>query len=126
MRYLLATAFTLLLCSPAFAAFEGPSSAKGGFKGPALENSTAHTVAQVKKAADETRCMLEGKILASGPKHEMYLFQDSTGKISVEIDDDLFVGRVVTPENTVRLYGEVDTRLVGDPEVEVDVLEVLK
>jgi uncharacterized protein (TIGR00156 family) len=64
--------------------------------------------------------VLEGRILSAAKEHEEYVFQDKTGKIIIELDDDLFQGRTVTPETVIRIWGEVDTKLGRDSEVEVD------
>ena len=128
MRILLASALAFLLATPAIAAFEaGPAAPAqaGGFKGPGAK-SAVDTVAKALKAADESPVMLEGRILSAGPEHEEYVFQDNTGKIVIEIDDDLFHGRTVTPENTIRIWGEVDTKLARDSEVEVDRFDIVK
>ena len=128
MRILIASALALLLAAPAYAAFEGGSAAPaqaGGFKGPGAA-ITVDTVAKALKAKDESPAMLEGRILSAGPKHEEYVFEDATGKIVIEIDDDLFHGRTVTPENVIRIWGEVDTKLAGDSEVEVDRFDIIK
>jgi uncharacterized protein (TIGR00156 family) len=131
MRYLLAPALTLALCVPAFAAFDGPTApgpAAGGFQGPAsTAPASLSTVAQALQAPDDAYCVLEGNIIARAPRHhERYIFQDTTGKMTVEIDDKLFAGRTVTPQTRVRLHGEIDLKRHGDREVDVDVLEILK
>ena len=70
-------------------------------------------------------CLRE--ISSPAPRHhERYIFQDTTGKMTVEIDDKLFAGRTVTPQTRVRLHGEIDLKRHGDREVDVDVLEILK
>ena len=74
----------------------------------------------------QTCYVLEGKITSRGPKHERYVFQDATGSITVDIDDKLFAGRTVTPQNTVRLHGEVDVEHYGYREIDVKVLEIVK
>ena len=128
MRILLASALALLLATPAIAAFEaGPSAPAqaGGFQGPGAK-AAVDTMAKALKAADESPVMLEGRILSAGPEREEYVFQDKTGKIVIEIDDDLFHGRTVTPENTIRIWGEVDTKLARDSEVEVDRFDIVK
>lgn len=127
MRLLIASALTLILAAPASAAFEGPASSAqpGGFKGPGAA-AAADTVAKALEARDESPVVLEGRILSAGPEDEEYVFQDSTGKIVVEIDDDLFHGRTVTPENTVRIWGEVDTKFGRDSEIEVDQFEIVR
>lgn len=128
MRILLASALALLLASPAIAAFEaGPAAPAqaGGFQGPGAK-AAVDTVAKALKAADESPVVLEGRILSAGPEHEEYVFQDKSGKIVIEIDDDLFHGRTVTPENVIRIWGEVDTKLARDSEVEVERFDIVK
>ena len=51
--------------------------------------------------------------------HEHYLFRDATGEILVEIDDDLFMGRTVTPQTTIRIYGEVDKEAFERTKIDV-------
>ena len=127
MRILIASAITLVLAAPAFAAFEGPAAATqpGGFKGPGAV-AAADTVAKALEARDESPVVLEGRILSAAKEHEEYVFQDKTGKIIIELDDELFHGRTVTPENTIRIWGEVDTKFGRDSEVEVDRFEIVK
>ena len=127
MRILIASALVLVFAAPAFAAFEGPAASvqTGSFKGPGSVTS-ADTVAKALEASDESPVVLEGRILSAAKEHEEYVFQDSTGKIIIELDDDLFHGRTVTPENTIRIWGEVDTKLGRDSEVEVDRFEIVK
>lgn len=127
MRRILALSFALLFAVPAHAAFEGGQPAPaGGFKGPAHGPAAVDTVAKALKANDDSPCVLVGNIIASGPEREHYIFKDSTGQIVIELDDDLFAGRTVTPEHKVRIYGEVDTRFATDSEVEVDRFDILK
>ena len=78
-----------------------------GFTGP-QDNQEITTVAKALTANDDTDVVLSGSIINS-TKHEHYTFQDSTGKISVEIDDDDFKGINITNTSKVTLYGEVDT-----------------
>lgn len=133
MRYLLAFALSLVLAVPAFAAFEGPGTTQpsthqmgmGGFQGPGT--NAISTVADVMKARDDTYCTLEGRIVEKvAGSRDLYVFEDSTGKVMVDIDHKKFANRTVTPQNTVRLHGEVDVKHSGQREVDVDVLEVLK
>lgn len=123
MRLIIASALVLLLSAPASAAFVTVAQF-GGFKGP---NTVVEvdTVAKALKASDEAPCVLEGKIISAGPKRDGYVFEDATGKITIELDAKLFQGRTVTPENKVRLYGEVDTKTSRPSEVDVEWFEVL-
>lgn len=133
MRYLLALALSLALAVPAFAAFEGPGTTQpstrtgmgGGFQGPGA--NTLCTAADVMRARDDTHCTVEGRIVEkiAGSK-DMYVFEDSTGKLLVDIDRKKFANRTVTPDNTVRLHGEVDVKHSGQRELDVDVLEIIR
>lgn len=123
MRILLTIIFTFLLSVSAQAAFVDGNNGRGGFKGPGQDNDA--TVAQVKNMRDDTHVTLTGKIVQRLGK-EKYLFQDGTGQITVEIDDEDFRGQTVTPQNTVRIYGEVDKEFGRGTEVDVKRLQVLQ
>ena len=123
MRIIIASALTLILAAPASAAFVG-SSHFGGFQGPDTVINV-DTVAKALQANDEAPVVLEGRIISAGPKRNGYVFQDSTGSIVIDLEGKLFHGRTVTPENTVRIYGEVDTKQSRSSEVEVERFEIL-
>lgn len=129
MRILLALSLALLLAIPAWAAtggFQGgaPAAGAGGFQGPGGQAGVT-TVAQAKSAWDDTPVVLTGHIVSrTGGDHEHYLFRDSTGEIVVDIDDKLFMGRTVTPQTTVRLYGEVDRDLVKQTKIDVKSFDI--
>lgn len=99
--------------------FVNPGAGAGGFSGPGPEIST---VAQAKEMRDDARVLLRGNII----QHlggEDYLFQDSTGTITVEIDDRRWMGQSVAPADTVEIYGEVDRDW---RKVEIDVKRIVK
>ena len=123
MRLIIASALTLVLSAPASAAVVG-SSHFGGFSGPATVVDV-DTVAKALQANDEAPVILEGRIISAGPKRDSYIFQDSTGQIGIDLDGKLFRGRTVTPDHTVRIYGEVETKLSRDSEVDVERFEIL-
>ena len=116
----------VLSIGAAFANFEGANgtapthSTKGGFVNP---TETIVTVAQVNEMRDGVHVVVQGRI-AQSMGDEKYLFEDSTGSITVEIDDDEWRGQTVTPSDTVKLRGEVD-RGIFKTEVEVDYVEKL-
>lgn len=116
MRVLFTLLVLCMLAVPAFAAFEGPNSA-----------ASVTTAAQVLKAPDDASCALQGTIVEKiTGSDDKYLFKDATGTITVEIDAEIFAGRVVTPANIVNLYGEVDTSLTKASKMDVKMLEVVK
>ena len=96
----------------------------GGFAGPGPQTITK--AAQVQNALDDTTCTLEGNILERLSKNK-YVFQDDSGKITVEIGQRIFGSNRVTPETRVRLTGEVDHKKQGRAnEVDVRYLEIVK
>ncbi len=111
-------AFVLTFSSSAMAGFSS-SQNKGGFQGPGLSTIT---VAQALELGDDTAVVLEGKIEKSLGK-EQYVFQDATGSVTVEIDDDDWRGLTVTPQNTVIIKGEVEKDMFKT-EIDVDAIEI--
>ena len=100
------------------ATIEIVSSEKGGFVGG---NETIVTIKQVNEMRDDVPVVVQGHIVQR-MGHEKYLFEDATGSITVEIDDDEWRGQTVTPADTVKLYGEVD-RGIFKTEIEIDRVE---
>ena len=97
---------------------DAPVSKDGGFVGGA---ETIVTVRQVKEMRDDVDVIVKGKIVQRLGS-EKYLFEDSTGSITVEIDDKDWRGQTVTPADTVKLFGEVD-RGIMKTEIDVDYVE---
>ena len=90
----------------------------GGFSGG---ENVVLTVDQVKGMGDDSKVWVEGFIVQKNGD-EKYLFQDATGSIIVEIDDDAWHGLVVGPTDTVRIYGEVDHGIFNT-EIDIDYIE---
>lgn len=111
----------VLMIGSAFAGFQPANNAqKGGFVGGP---ETIVTVAQVKEMRDDTPVIIQGNILQR-MGDEKYLFQDSTGSITIEIDDDDWRGLTVTPNDTVKLMGEVDAGLFNT-EIDIDSVQIV-
>lgn len=112
----------VLATGSAFAGFQSNQPAKvgGGFVGG---TESIVTISQVKEMRDDVPVIMQGNIVQrmGGDK---YLFQDSTGSITVEIDDEDWRGQTVSPSDTVKLYGEVDAGLFKT-EVDIDYVEKL-
>ena len=129
MRILTALALSLALATPAIAAFEGPGTTQApvsGFQGPQT-GAAINSVTMAMQARDDAYCTLEGRLTEKLAGHkDLYMFEDASGRMVVDIDDEKFAGRVVTPQNTVRLHGEVDVKRSGQREVDVDVLEIIR
>ncbi len=109
------------ICTMAVLLSFSPVSA--GFKGGP---SPVQTVREISKAADDTYCVLEGRIISQGPKHDLYYFKDSSGQILVKISAKRFRGRDITPENIIRIYGETDYDLMETPKIDVKDFDVIQ
>ncbi|MFH0258692.1 YgiW/YdeI family stress tolerance OB fold protein [Vibrio rumoiensis] len=103
-------------------AVKSESSSQGGFQGPRHGTAVIETIKAAKEASDDAKVVLTGKIKSS-LGDEDYIFADSTGDITVEIDHDKWHGRTVTTEHTVVLRGEVDKDW-NSLTIDVDSLEV--
>lgn len=108
-----------VLTGAAHAGFE-PSKLARPLDGIVVEE-TIVTVSQAKDMKDDTDVVLQGKIVSQFGG-ERYTFADDTGTIMVEIDDDTWQGQTITPDDTVKIYGEVD-RGIFSSEVDVDRIE---
>ena len=91
---------------------------KGGFEGPGIKTSSVKEALEMK---DDAPVVLKGKIEKS-LGNEKYQFNDGTGIIIIEIDDDEWNGVVVKPENTVEIRGEIDKELMSQPQVDVEMI----
>lgn len=95
------------------------SFAMAAYTGPQEQNKVS--VAQLKDVADDNWVTLEGKLV----KHlggENYMFRDATGEVEVEVDQDVWRGTEVGPDDVIRIRGEVDHSW-NKTEVEVESLE---
>lgn len=115
----------VLFAGVASANFQGPdapaavaTNAKGGFVSGA---ETIVTIKQVNEMRDDVPVIVKGNIVQR-MGDEKYLFEDSTGSITVEIDEDDWRGQSITPADTVKLYGEVDRGLFKT-EIDIDYVE---
>lgn len=98
-------------------------SQKGGFKGPSA--AYVATVADVAAMPDDQHVVLDGYI-EQHLRGDKYLFQDGTGKITVEIDDDDWHGLTVEPKTKVQIKGEVDKGLFEETKIDVDSVQLAK
>ena len=86
------------------------ATASAGFSenGQAAASQNAVTrVAALRSVPDDSYVTLEGYIERQ-VRHEHYIFRDASGRIEVEIDDDVWRGLNVTPRDKVRLEAEID------------------
>jgi uncharacterized protein (TIGR00156 family) len=74
---------------------------------------------------DDQLVVLEGRITEQFGRKK-YFFADKTGTIVAEIDDQVFAGRKVTPQNRLRVQAEVDKDRGQDAEIDVLHFDILK
>ena len=94
-------------------------SGAGGFTGP---SAGATTVAEALTMRDDAYVTLTGKI-EKQLGHEKYQFNDGTGVITLDIDDDDWGGLTVGPQDQVEIYGEIDKDFTS---IEVEVKRIVK
>lgn len=112
MRRLASVILALAIAVPVSAAPAAPGKAC-----PVMDSASAE------RAAEDSPAVLEG-VLIRQLTDDMYIFEDASGDIIVEIDDDLMKGHAVSPVSRVRLCGLVE-KDGGITYVDVDTLEVL-
>lgn len=98
---------------------------KGGRHGGFVNsNQAVTTVSEAKNWNDDQLVVLQGKIVKQMGKDD-FLFRDATGEIEVEIDNKAWEGVQITPNDEVKLYGEVD-KSWNKTEVEIHRVEKVK
>ena len=114
---------TILTASSVFAqqgGFNGPGDTNGGqngFNGPTAQ-LRAVTVSQLSTLPHKSYVTLTGNITQSlGRKY--YTFRDSTGEITVEIEQRAWWGVTAGPSDRVEITVEVENKGYGRMEVEV-------
>lgn len=110
--FILGAAF-LCVCVTAFAAT--------GFTGPKAQAETVN-VSDLRDLPDDAPVILVGKIVQQ-IDDETFQFADATGTVLLDIDDDLWIGLTVSPDDTLRIYGELDK---GYSKLEVEVKRIDK
>ncbi|PJG85989.1 NirD/YgiW/YdeI family stress tolerance protein [Conservatibacter flavescens] len=120
MKKLLTVTALLALSTTAFANFNDNGQNNGGFAGQVQQM----TVAQALKAKDNSYVSIEGTI-AKRLGDDDYLFQDNTGTIKAEIDDDVWRNQTVNPTDKVRIYGEIDNERFEKTTIDVKQLQKL-
>lgn len=118
MRFLLLCCLIVVLASPAWAGFRGPSAAV----------TQVGTVTAASEAPEGTTCVLTGNIIEH-LNRDRYTFKDDSGSITVNIPPHVFGALEVTPASKVRITGEIrGKRHPERPDAHVDVryLEVLE
>lgn len=89
---------------------------------------TISTVKAAKQQADGNTVVLEGHISdrAHTVNPEEFWFQDETGGIKIEINQNIWRGQEVNPQQKIRILGEVDHNDFNNSvEIEVKQLDLM-
>ena len=89
----------------------------------AIAPVTLTTVKHALTAKDNTPVKLHGQVVKS-LGDEKYQFRDKTGSITIDVDDELWQGRPISPNTNVTLIGEVDIDYKPLKRVEIEVDQV--
>lgn len=103
-----------MMAAPATAQYVGPGVA-----------ATPNVRGILAQPQDDQWVSLKGHLLRKTGK-ERYVFSDGTGEIQVEIDDKDFPREPVDEKTLVEISGEVDTGLTRPPEIDVDVVRIIR
>jgi len=87
----------IFMLTPAWAEFKGPS---------VSEFAPVTQVLAATQAPEGATCVLTGNIIQHEGK-DRYTFKDASGSMEVRIAPPVFGALEVTPQNTVRLTGEI-------------------
>ena len=98
-----------VIAALAAVACAGPVSAQ--FMGPEVSGASA-TVAEATRSRPGTYLTMTGNIV-SHLREDYFLFRDQTGEMRVEIDNRVFRNQPVTPQDRVRIHGEIDRNSRG-------------
>ncbi|WP_422449732.1 MULTISPECIES: NirD/YgiW/YdeI family stress tolerance protein [unclassified Endozoicomonas] len=112
-------AFTVFVAEGAYI---GPGS--GVSSVPDSGDGMTTVAAILKNPQDDRRVVLRGNLVRK-VKHETYLFNDGTGEIIADIDDNDFPPQPVTANTKVEIIGEVDVDRVSAVEVDVKSLRII-
>ena len=113
------TRYLALLLAPLFST----AALATGYTGPGAKAVT--TVAAAKDASDDTPVVLQGYVTKKLDNDDKYEFKDSSGTITVEIDDENLPPVPFNEKTLVKLTGEVEKGLMKR-EIDVDLVEILK
>jgi len=97
------------------------------FAGPATNKGTMNevmTIEEVRGLSDNSPVIVRGYLLRQNGENS-YVFQDSTGTINVEIDEQDWGGMNVSPSDYVEIWGEVDKNGVSMIEIDVSAMKKL-
>lgn len=112
----------VLALLPICGAIAGPNTNKNMNNNMQKQQPTYWSVTEVVEMPDNSPVVMRGRI-RQNMGEQMYLFEDSTGTIMLEIDEEDWNGNTVRVDDMVTIYGNVDK---GGRVAEIDVTAVEK
>ena len=117
-KVILAAGFTAVSAVAMANTVKAPAAAEPAVNHTAIAKTV--TVKQALSLKDDTKVELKGNVVkALGD--EKYQFRDSTGTITVEIDDKLWHGKKVAAKTPLTISGEIDVDYKPAKHVSIDV-----
>ena len=115
---------TLVTLLPLSAAFAGPGMKTNNMNNNMMTQNqpTYWSVTEVMALPDNAPVTMRGRITRDMGDN-VYMFEDSSGNIMLEIDEEDWNGNTVRVNEMVTIYGNVDK---GDNYIEIDVNSVEK
>ncbi|MBO4700245.1 MAG: NirD/YgiW/YdeI family stress tolerance protein [Alphaproteobacteria bacterium] len=107
-------------------AFAGPGSMANQNMNNNMNNNMMEvvTVEQVRAMPDDSPVIVRGYLLRQNGENS-YVFQDTTGTINLEIDEEDWGGLTVSPTDMVEVWGEVDKNGMSMMEIDVSAIKKL-
>jgi uncharacterized protein (TIGR00156 family) len=113
------------LALAAVSIFSFASVASAQYVGPSSQTAPRSVADILKNPVDDQAVVLRGFILRK-VGNEKYIFSDGTAEIRVDIDNKLFPLEKIDDKVKVELRGEVEKEFMETPEIDVDVLMVVR
>ena len=102
------------------------TSAQAAYTGPQeLPRVFSTVIEALEYPVDDHEIAFEGHI-TKRIGHDKYLFRDKTGSIRLEIDAGVFPADDINDKTRVKIYGEIDSKVLDNPMVDVDRIEIVK
>ena len=115
--------YKLLSCVVAAAVVLASSQTFAGNHG-AESQKPVSKVSDVQNMADDSMVYVQGYIIQS-LGNENYIFQDDSGQINVEIDDDIMNNATVTPETIVWIAATIDKDTGQPTSLEAEEIQIM-
>lgn len=113
------------LALAAVSIFSFASVASAQYVGPSSQTAPRSVADILKNPVDDQAVVLRGFILRK-VGNEKYIFSDGTAEIRVDIDAKLFPLEKIDDKVKVELRGEVEKEFMETPEIDVEVLMVVR